>query len=45
MGGMFTVIKVRDRINGYEDPGDYQHPAGTVASKATAEEMKRDGVM
>jgi FtsP/CotA-like multicopper oxidase with cupredoxin domain len=44
MGGMFTVVKVRDRINGYEDPGDYQHPAGTVATLATAEEMKRDGI-
>jgi FtsP/CotA-like multicopper oxidase with cupredoxin domain len=32
MGGMFTVIKVRDRLaNGYADPGWYQHPKGTVA--------------
>src|SRR5690554_3091363 len=29
MGGMFTVIKVRDQLAG--DPGWYQHPAGTVA--------------
>lgn len=29
MGGMFTVIKVRDQLDG--DPGWYQHPAGTVA--------------
>jgi FtsP/CotA-like multicopper oxidase with cupredoxin domain len=32
MGGMFTVIKVRDRLaDGYADPGWYQHPKGTVA--------------
>jgi hypothetical protein len=32
MGGMFTVVKVRDGIarNDYKDPGWYQHPAGTV---------------
>ncbi|PSF12661.1 multicopper oxidase family protein [Marinobacter shengliensis] len=29
MGGMFTVIKVRDQLDG--DPGWYQHPTGTVA--------------
>jgi hypothetical protein len=27
MGGMFTIVKVRDRLKGYdEDPGWYQHP-------------------
>jgi FtsP/CotA-like multicopper oxidase with cupredoxin domain len=32
MGGMFTVIKVRDQLaNGYGDPGWYEHPKGTVA--------------
>jgi FtsP/CotA-like multicopper oxidase with cupredoxin domain len=32
MGGMFTVIKVRDRLpNGYTDPGWFEHPKGTVA--------------
>jgi manganese oxidase len=33
MGGMFTVVKVRDGIaaNDYRDPGWYQHPEGTVA--------------
>jgi hypothetical protein len=33
MGGMFTVVKVRDGIarNDYKDPGWYQHPPGTVA--------------
>jgi manganese oxidase len=33
MGGMFTVVKVRENIapNDYSDPGWYQHPSGTVA--------------
>ena len=31
MGGMFTVLKVRDGITSYEDPGWYEHPNGTVA--------------
>ena len=33
MGGMFTVIKVREGLaaNDYRDPGWYEHPEGTVA--------------
>lgn len=33
MGGMFSVVKIRDGIakDDYKDPGDYQHPDGTVA--------------
>jgi manganese oxidase len=33
MGGMFTVVKVREGLaaNDYKDPGWYKHPAGTVA--------------
>jgi manganese oxidase len=30
-GGMFTVLKVRRDLTGYDDPGWYQHPPGTVA--------------
>jgi FtsP/CotA-like multicopper oxidase with cupredoxin domain len=44
MGGMFTILKVRDRIDGYDDPGDYQFPAGSRAVAATADELRRDGV-
>jgi FtsP/CotA-like multicopper oxidase with cupredoxin domain len=40
MGGMFTLLKVRDRLSG--DPGWYKAPA--VAGEATADEMKRDGI-
>jgi len=32
MGGMFTVVKVRDELTGYADPGWYAHPDGEVAS-------------
>jgi hypothetical protein len=32
MGGMFTVIKIRDQLASYDrDPGWYKHPKGTVA--------------
>ncbi len=31
MGGMFTTLKVRDELAGYDDPGWYRAPAGTVA--------------
>jgi len=33
MGGMFTVVKVRDRIASYADPGWYAQPPGTTARK------------
>ncbi len=31
MGGMFTVLKVRDEIETYDDPGWYEQPEGTAA--------------
>ena len=32
MGGMFTIVKIRENLRSYdEDPGWYQHPSGTVA--------------
>jgi hypothetical protein len=34
MGGMFTVLKVREGITSYDDPGWYKHPEGTRARKA-----------
>ncbi len=34
MGGLFTIVKVRDRLKSYdEDPGWYQHAPGTVRSR------------
>jgi FtsP/CotA-like multicopper oxidase with cupredoxin domain len=35
MGGMFTVLKVREGIASYADPGWYKHPEGTVARKVS----------
>ena len=33
MGGMFTILKVRENLRSYdEDPGWYEHPPGTLAS-------------
>lgn len=33
MGGMFTVVKIREGLqhNDYSDPAPYQHPPGTLA--------------
>lgn len=44
MGGMFTIIKVRDGITSYADPGWYRHPAGTVAERATGAQLRDDGI-
>lgn len=35
MGGMFTILKVRDGIATYEDPGWYKHPPGTTPTVAS----------
>lgn len=45
MGGMFTILKVREGLTSYEDPGWYSHPAGTVAARATAEELRANGIV
>jgi FtsP/CotA-like multicopper oxidase with cupredoxin domain len=44
MGGMFTILKVRDRLKGYADPGWYDAPAGTTSVAAAPADMKRDGI-
>ena len=40
MGGMFSVVKVRDDVQpgDYRDPGWFRHPAGTVASEYTRQD-------
>ena len=38
MGGMFTILKVRDGLTNYDDPGWYQNPPGTVASSISGAE-------
>jgi hypothetical protein len=39
MGGMFTVVKVREGLarNDYKDPGWYRHPVGTIAYELKGE--------
>jgi len=39
MGGMFSLVKVRDDLapGDYRDPGWYQHPAGEVAKRVSAD--------
>jgi manganese oxidase len=45
MGGLFTIVKVRDRLKSYdEDPGWYQHLPGTVAMKSSDADLARDGI-
>jgi FtsP/CotA-like multicopper oxidase with cupredoxin domain len=44
MGGMFTVLKVREQLESYEDPGWYENPPGTLAIEATEAELRRDGI-
>ena len=42
MGGMFTVLMVRDNLKDYDHPGDYPHPKGTVADVVDVE--KKEGL-
>jgi len=44
MGGMFTLLKVREQLAGDGDPGWYQHPPGSVADRAKPEDLARDGI-
>jgi manganese oxidase len=42
MGGMFTIVKVRENLTSYDDPGWYENPPGTLATLASNEELQRD---
>lgn len=45
MGGMFTMIKVRETLPADgSDPGWYECPPGTLATNATVADLKRDGI-
>lgn len=44
MGGMFTVLKVRDSLETYDDPGWYTNPTGTLAMRASEEDLKKNGI-
>jgi FtsP/CotA-like multicopper oxidase with cupredoxin domain len=45
MGGMFTVLKVRENPDEADPAGWYAHPPGTVASKADPARMSADGIV
>jgi len=44
MGGLFTILKIRQTLPPGGDPGWYVNPPGTVASEASAAELKRYGI-
>ncbi len=44
MGGMFTIVKIREELKSYDDPGWYEQPKGSVAGKASPEDLKKDRI-
>ncbi len=44
MGGMFTILKVREHLESTKDPGWYANTPETQAKPATDDELKRDGI-
>ena len=44
MGGMFTILKVREHLTSRADPGWYQPPPDECAEPAKREELERDGI-
>lgn len=45
MGGMFTLLKVREQPRAEDAQGWYAHPPGTVAGPADLARMRSDGVV
>jgi FtsP/CotA-like multicopper oxidase with cupredoxin domain len=45
MGGMFTILKVRENLSNYdEDPGWYETPRGTLADVAPADVLRANDI-
>ncbi len=44
MGGMFTVVKVRENPDTADPNGWYEHPAGTVSGPADPKQLEADGI-
>lgn len=44
MGGMFTVLKVRDTLENYDDPGWYTNPPDTLSLPASEAELEKNGI-
>jgi manganese oxidase len=45
MGGMFTVLKVRDDPDAADPDGWFEHPPGTVAHRADPAALAADGIV
>jgi hypothetical protein len=43
LSGMLTIVKVPDELTRYED-GSRSHPTGTIATDATLDELRSDGI-
>lgn len=43
MGGMFSILKVRDKADAQDPAAWYQQPEGSMASPASPEDLSRDG--
>jgi hypothetical protein len=45
MGGMFTILKVREHLESYDrDPGWYAPPPGTLSLPASGDVLERNGI-
>lgn len=44
MGGMFTLLKVRDNPDAEDGTGWYKHPQGSVAAVASEADLASDGI-
>ncbi len=44
MGGMFTILKVREGITSYQDPGWYRSRPEEQADVASSSDLRRDGI-
>ena len=42
LGGMANVLRVRENLTSYDDPGPYHFPKGSLPRLASPEEMKND---
>jgi hypothetical protein len=45
MGGMFTILKVRENLPSYNDPGWYVNPPGTQARPASPELLRENNIV
>lgn len=45
VGGMANILRVREKTDGYKDPGPYSFPKGSIAAPASPEALSRDGIV